>query len=85
MQGYTERNQSALDLVNEGKVLEERVLRYIEKVELYSNRVSENPGELGQRLRFMAAGRTQIQFGFMGVFRAVFNPQRISLPTEESQ
>ena len=70
VKGYTDQPQERIDLVNEGKQLEERVLRYIEKVRHLA-------GDNSDSGRFAAAGKTQIQFGFMGVFRAVFKPQRI--------
>lgn len=65
-----------VDLVNEGKRIEERVLRYIEKVEAYNQERS------GGDPRMSAVGRTQIQLGFMAVFRSVFTPQRINLPED---
>ena len=73
--GYTEQSQERVDLVNEGKQLEERVLRYIEKVDKVA------AVTFGQT-RWTAIGRTHIEQGFMAVFRGVFNPQRTKLPED---
>lgn len=72
--GYTPQSRSNVDLVNEGKQLEERVLRYIEKVE------SHIPA--GEQRRFLVTGKTDIQKGWMMVYRAVFNPSRVVLPED---
>lgn len=80
---------SDIDLVNEGKELEERVLRYIEKVgQTISGR---KPGETGVLplgsvdplgVKFLACGRHDIQIGFMQIVRAIFNPGRAKLPED---
>jgi hypothetical protein len=85
--GYTGKNDDEVALVNEGKLLEERVLRYIERVEYRlkghldtaaGDRVSIRNGDP----RFLAIGKTDIQKGFMMVYRAVFNPGRARLPED---
>lgn len=76
--GYTEQSQERVDLVNEGKQLEERVLRYIEKVESFIHQ-SGGKGDP----RWLAIGCTDIQKGWMAVFRSVFNPQRTKLPEDQ--
>jgi hypothetical protein len=83
--GYKPQNQDKIDLANEGKQLEERVLRYIEKVEYRLKGHMDGPGQESIRdgdARFAAIGRTQIQLGFMMVIRAIFNPERIKLPED---
>ena len=75
--GYTEQSQERIDLVNEGKQLEERVLRYIEKVD----KTAAGAATFAQT-RWTAIGKTHIQQGFMAVFRGVFNPQRATLPED---
>ena len=72
--GYTSQPVSKVDLVNEGKLIEEALMRYIDKVAALAADDKSMDG------RFCAAGRTQVQFGMMGVYRSVFNPQRIKLP-----
>lgn len=87
VKGYTSQSTSNIDLVNEGKELEERVLRYLDKIA--SIAVDREPrtagGErLGSKIdmRCLALGRTNIQDGFMWTIRSIFNPQRISLPED---
>jgi len=70
--GYKPQSQETIDLVNEGKALEERVLRYIEKLRNIP----------GNELRFSALGLTNIQQGFMWTFRSVFKPDRTKLPED---
>lgn len=75
--GYAKtQSQERIDAVNEGKQLEERVLRYIERLE-------ENVGPVDGR--FLAIGKTDIQMGFMAVFRSVFRPERIELPGDHDE
>lgn len=72
VQGYKPQSQATIDLVNEGKEIEERVLRYLEKIEVSSDK----------DMRWLAIGRTDIQKGFMAVFRSVFQPKRAVLPED---
>jgi hypothetical protein len=65
--------QWALDLVNENKILEERILRQID-------RHKELGADLDQR--HVAIARTEIEKAFMSLNRAVFQPQRIKLPED---
>lgn len=75
--GYAPTQSGAdIALVNEGKELEERVLRYSEKI---GTTISS-----GEQERFLAIGRTQIQLGFMALVRAVFHPDRIRLPEDSA-
>lgn len=80
--GYTEQSQERVDLVNEGKELEERVLRYIDKVGRHIEPARDTFIAVGgtEQQRWLAIGRTQLQQGWMAVFRSVFNPQRTKLP-----
>jgi hypothetical protein len=71
--------QWALDLVNENKILEECVLRQIDKM---SAAAASDWAQLDGR--GIAEARTCIQTGFMWLNRAVFQPGRIALP-EDSQ
>lgn len=74
VQGYKPTQpQWALDLVNENKILEERILRQID-------RHKELGADLDQR--HVAIARTEIEKAFMALNRAVFQPQRIKLPED---
>lgn len=90
VQGYTPQSQENVDLVNEGKILEERVLRWLDKVQDRSVQHEPVPNTILTRAtfvydqRFLAMGRSDIQKGFMLAYRAVFQPGRIKLPEDEA-
>ncbi len=68
--GYRPQNATNLARVNLNKEIEERVLRVLDELQLDPQ---VDP-------RWLALGRTQIEQGFMAVNRAVFQPERVSLP-----
>jgi len=70
--GYRPQSDEAVDLVNANKRAEEMVLRILDDLALRDD-VDK---------RWLQAGRTQIEVGFMEVNRAVFQPGRIRLPGE---
>jgi hypothetical protein len=72
--GYTPQSASKIDLVNEGKALEERYLRWLEKVAAQTD-VAADP-------RCLALARTHIQCGAMLAARSIFKPGRIALPED---
>lgn len=93
VKGYTGQTQDAIALANEGKELEERYLRWLDKLGLINN--SHNAqlhprmmkGEAGYEHppidpRFLALARTHIQDGAMWAIRAIFQPTRIALPED---
>jgi len=63
----------ALDLVNENKILEEKVLRQIDQHHFNSSVDG----------RAVAIARTKIEEGFMWLNRAVFQPSRVTLPEDK--
>lgn len=67
-----------VNLVNEGKELEERVLRYVDKL--------KNMGS-GADQRRLAIGVTQVELGFTQLYKAVFAPtgSRIALPEDNQK
>jgi hypothetical protein len=71
--GYQAQSNANVSLVNENKILEERVLRQIEKIKADP---SCDP-------RMAAVAFTGIQESFMWLNRAVFQPARIKLPEDE--
>lgn len=75
--GYKPQSAANLGLVAEGKYIEERMLRYIDKVFA----ACSVPGS-GMDKRFAAMGRSQIQIGCMLVYRAIMNPDRAVLPED---
>lgn len=70
--GYRPQDDEAVALANEGKQLEERVIRWIEKVAAHD----------GHDARFAALGKTNVQQGFMWSIRAIFQPGRVELPED---
>ena len=69
--GYTAQSDSRVEMVNENKAIEERVLR----------RLDELKG-LNVDQRWLAIGRTHIEEAFMAINRSVFQPQRVKLPED---
>lgn len=75
--GYKPQPEEKVDLVNENKELEERVMRQLDALAGLTSTVGIDP-------RWLAIGRTQIEQGFMAVNRAVFKPGRVKLPEDEA-
>ena len=71
MSGYTAQSDSRVEMVNENKAIEERVLR----------RLDELKG-LNVDQRWLAIGRTHIEEAFMAINRSIFQPQRVKLPED---
>ena len=69
--GYRPQTRAAVDLVNENKRLEEKVLRVLDDL--------RGAQDIDQR--WLAIGRTHIEQGFMAVNRSIFRPERIDLPS----
>lgn len=72
--GYRAQNSAAVDAVNENKRLEELVLRRFDQL--------ASAYHLGVDQRWYAIARTHIEEGFMALNRAVFKPERVSLPEQ---
>lgn len=75
--GYTAQPVGAVDLVNENKRIEERLLRRLDELRELGERGSGMPG---LDHRWLAIARTHFEQGFMALNRAVFKPQRVTLP-----
>lgn len=72
VKGYGPQSDEAIALANEGKELEERYLRWIDKLEKHPDTDK----------RFVAIGRTNIQQGAMWAVRSIFKPARVWLPED---
>lgn len=70
--GYRPQTADKVDTVNANKVAEEQVLRILDGLAARPD-VDK---------RWLAIGRTAIENGFMAVNRAVFQPGRVSLPSD---
>jgi hypothetical protein len=78
--GYKPQSEAKVALVNEFKQDEERILRKIDALG------SQGLGEsfaVPHDPRWASIARTHFQEGFMALNRAVFRPDRISLPEDE--
>jgi len=71
--GYKPQSLVTIAIVNANKQLEEMVLRQIDGL---------NPNPYIDS-RWLAIGRTHLEIAFMAINRAVFQPGRIKLNTEE--
>lgn len=71
--GYKPQSDDKVALVNQNKVLEERVLRVLDDLKQRT----------GVDQRWLATGRTQLEKAFMSINRAVFQPGRVSLPEDD--
>ena len=80
VKGYMPQTDARVALVNENKVLEERVLRQIDRMQGKGN-TSLDSSEYDQRM--VALARTGVQDAFMWLNRAVFQPARIDLPEDK--
>lgn len=69
--GYTAQSDSRVELVNDNKVLEERVLRRLDDLKA-----------LNVDQRWLAIGRTHIEEAFMAINRSIFQPTRVKLPED---
>lgn len=70
--GYRKQPTTAVDLVNENKATEERILRVIDRLQI--------SGEGDPR--WLAIARTDIEKAFMSLNRAIFQPGRVGLPED---
>jgi ABC-type molybdenum transport system ATPase subunit/photorepair protein PhrA len=65
--GYRPQSASAVELVNDNKLLEELVLQRLDHLDSLS---------VGER-RWMVIARSHIEQGFMALNRAIFQPERV--------
>lgn len=69
--GYKDQPTSVIELVNDFKRDEERLLRKLEALPV---------GEVN--IRWLALGRTHLEQAFMAINRAIFQPGRVTLPED---
>lgn len=67
--GYVPQSPESVGLVNQNKIIEERILRRLD--------VMQNFPEVDKR--WLAIGRTQLEQAFMALNRAIFKPERVKL------
>lgn len=72
VKGYSPLSDVQKELANEGKELEERYLRWLDKL---------NENEATDK-RHVALARTNIEQGAMWAIRSIFRPTRVKLPED---
>lgn len=82
VKGYVSQPINNVDTVNANKVLEERVLRRIDKLRDAVKMTDPGDTEPVYDARWLAIAKTHIELGFMAMNRAVFQPQRVELPED---
>lgn len=82
--GYQPQSDEKVQLVNEFKADEERLLRKLDALSAQTFHFRNADGTLTSAdLRWIAIARTAFEQGFMALNRSVFKPQRIELPEDE--
>jgi len=81
--GYVSQTDDKVNLVNQNKELEERVLRQIDAMRRDNTAHEANGQKPPYDARMMALAVTNIQEAFMWLNRSVFQPVRIALPDDE--
>lgn len=89
--GYTPQSEDKVEMVNENKLIEERLIRrcenlidYIGKIKVRVNGNTEPSDSIGHPYdqRFLRMAISHFQEGFMCMNRAIFNPERVFLPED---
>lgn len=80
VKGYQPQSEDAVALVNDHKAMEEHILRHLDA--LWNAQASAREEMFDTR--WLAIARTHFEEGFMALNRAVFRPQRVSLPEDEA-
>lgn len=70
VEGYRPQTSTSIDLVNQNKREEERILR---RLDLLAETKMVDP-------RWLAIGRTHLELAWMAINRAIFKPERVKLP-----
>jgi hypothetical protein len=85
VKGYTPLTDYQKDLANEGKVLEERVMRWLDKVAATCGSGPTPPRfDVDAPIALLTLGKRSIQQGFMWSIRSIFQPVRIALPEDDT-
>lgn len=72
--GYRPQTTGAVQMVNQNKQDEERILRALDRLK------AEDVDQ-----RWLAIARTHIEQGFMAMNRAIFKPARVDLPEDHQK
>ena len=78
--GYKPQSSASVNIVNENKEIEERMLRQLDRLETTT---AINGEDISIDARWLAIGRTQLEQAFMAINRAIFQPSRVVLAGDE--
>lgn len=85
LRGYVNQNADNAALANEAKEVEERMMRFFDKISDVAAQRTDRSLEAAKGtidMRALALARTNGQQALMWAVRAIFNPVRISLPED---
>lgn len=80
--GYQSQPTGKIDVVNENKIIEERLLRRLDNMSALASDIDGRWLAVA-RTHFEQA-RTHFEQGFMALNRAVFKPGRVALPEDNA-
>lgn len=72
--GYKDQTQTSIDMVNTNKIDEEHLLRMLD--DMYASM------DAAYDKRWLSIARTHFEQGYMALNRAIFQPERVRLPTD---
>lgn len=80
VKGYQTQSDDNVSLANEGKLIEEQYLRWLDKLDVLPTAGKTQDGREAKGIdkRMVALARTNIQQGAMWAIRSIFQPKRIS-------
>ncbi|MBA2125094.1 cyclic nucleotide-binding protein [Hyphomicrobium methylovorum] len=80
VKGYQPQSDDNVALANEGKLLEEQYLRWLDKLDALPTAATTQDGREAKGIdkRMVALARTNIQQGAMWAIRSIFQPKRIT-------
>jgi hypothetical protein len=81
--GYRPQTDEAVDLVNENKLIEERLLRRLEALRTLAIAAEDGGNSHLIDFRWFSVARTHFEQGFMALNRSIFQPGRIALPGDD--
>lgn len=88
LRGYVNQNADNAALANEAKEVEERMMRFFDKISDVAAQREDRGLESAKGkidMRALALARTNGQQALMWAVRAIFNPVRISLPEDVNE
>ena len=85
VKGYVAQSDDRIALANEGKELEERYLRWLDKLATLNSPPALDHQDAMIDGRCLALARSNIEQGAMWAIRSIFKPQRVKLPEDATR